>query len=373
MKSKEELFEEIEKLKEVNLVDYVCCTAGFHIDEERTKKENRSASSPKYVFVENEAGDKLLISRIYDSGRQQYVYKNLFNDFDKGNIFSFIKNRTENFSIPTAKKKIYNFEKNMKSGYYRTTGVDIHLEGDDLKNNTEGSLRELQRKYQVLPDFTNWEYLQSRGLSDEILASHLCKNRIKNEYFYYPKLHSSVIPIAKYVNTVFPIYSFDGSTSFLCGYVRKNHGLKVTAVDSKQSIGVWASDFKTNEKVTELVLTENPIDALSYCQLYLDFKTRNPYLTASNGELTKSQIALYQALVSRLRPETIVLANDNNCKGQLFNAKVLSTLSLHEDDYDKEYYQKNKLLIDAEINVGYQDKHNGELTSGQCETRAAVR
>src|ERR1022692_1082610 len=110
MKSKEELFEEIEKLKEVNLVDYVCCTAGFHIDEERTKKENRSASSPKYVFVENEAGDKLLISRIYDSGRQQYVYKNLFNDFDKGNIFSFIKNRTENFSIPTAKKKIYNQE-----------------------------------------------------------------------------------------------------------------------------------------------------------------------------------------------------------------------------------------------------------------------
>ena len=361
MKSKEELFEEIEKLKEVNLVDYICCTAGFRIDEERTNKENRSASSPKYVFVENEAGDKLLISRIYDSGRQQYVYKNLFNDFDKGNIFSFIKNRTENFSIPTAKKKIYNFEKNMKSGYYRTTGVDIHLEGDDLKNNTEGSLRELQRKYQVLPDFTNWEYLQSRGLSDEILSSHLCKNRIKNEYFYYPKLHSSIKPIAKYVNTVFPIYSFDGSTSFLCGYVRKNIGLKVTAADSKQSIGVWASDFKTNEKVTELVLTENPIDALSYCQLYLDFKTRNPYLTASNGELTKSQIELYQALISRLRPETIILANDNNCKGQLFNAKILSALSLHEDDYDKEYYQKNKLMMDAEINVGYKDKQNGEL------------
>jgi hypothetical protein len=361
MKSKEELFEEIEKLKEVNLVDYICCTAGFRIDEERTKKENRSAASPKYVFVENDAGDKLLISRIYDSGRQHYIYKNLFNDFDKGNIFSFIKNRTENFSIPTAKKKIYNFEKNMKSGYYRTTGVDIHLEGDDLKNNTEGSLRELQRKYQVLPDFTNWEYLRSRGLSDEILGSHLCKNRIKNEYFYYPKLHSSVKPIAKYVNTVFPIYSFDGSTSFLCGYVRKNVGLKLTAADSKQSIGVWASDFKQHEKITELVLTENPIDALSYCQLYLDFKTQNPYLTASNGELTKSQIALYQALVSRLRPETIVLANDNNCKGQLFNAKILSALRLPEEDYDKEVYKKNKLIIDAEIHVGYKDKHNGEL------------
>ena len=105
MKSKEELFEEIEKLKEVNLVDYVCCTAGFQIDEERTKKENRSVVSPKYIFVQNEAGDKLLISRLNESGRQQYVYKNLYNDFDKGNIFSFIKYRSENFSIPTAKKK----------------------------------------------------------------------------------------------------------------------------------------------------------------------------------------------------------------------------------------------------------------------------
>jgi len=363
MKSKEELFEEIEKLKEVNLVDYACCAAGFHIDEERTKKENRSTTSPKYVFVDNEAGDKLLISRIYDSGRQQYVYKNLYNDYDKGNIFSFIKNRTENFSIPTAKKKIYNFLSNIEKGFYTKTGLDIHLEGDELKNNTEGSLRDLQRKYQVLPDFTDWNYLRSRGLSDEILSSHLCKNRIKNEYIYHPEIYSvdPLHPAIKYVNTVFPIYSFDGNTSFLCGYVRKNNGMKLTAADSKQSIGVWASDFKTSEKVTQLVLTENPIDALSYCQMYLDYKNQNPYLTASNGELTKSQIELYQALVSRLRPETIVLANDNNCKGQLFNAKILSALSLDETDYDKEVYEKNKLIIDAEIHVGYKDKYNGEL------------
>ena len=361
MKSKEELFEEIEKLKEVNLVDFVCCTAGFRIDEERTKNENRSSSSPKYVLVENEAGDKLLISRLYNTGRQQYVYKNLYNDFDKGNILSFIKNRSENFSIPTAKKKIFNFEKNIENGFYKKTGLDIQLDGEDIKTNTDSSLKDLQRKYQVLPDFTNLDYLRSRGLSTEILTSYLCTNRIKNEYIYYPKSYSDSTPPIKYVNTVFPIYSSNGSKTFLCGYVRKNDGLKVTAADSKQSIGVWASDYKRKEKVTHLVLSENPIDALSYCQMYLDYKTQNPYLTASNGELTKSQIELYQEMVSRLRPETIVLANDNNCKGQLFNAKVLSALSLDETDYDKEFYQKNKLILDADITVGYKDKANGEL------------
>src|ERR1035437_6369010 len=329
MKSKEELFEEIEKLKEVNLVDFAVNTAGFQIDEERTKKENRYGSSPKYVFVEDEAGDKLLVSRIYDNGRQQYVYKNLFNDFDKGNIFSFIKNRSENFSIPTAKKKIYNFVSNIEKGHYKKTGLDIRLEGDDLKNNTERSVKDLQRKYQVLPEFTNKDYLRSRGLSDEILSSHLCTNRIKNEYIYYPKLHSGVKPIVNYANT------------FLCGYVRKNEGLKVTAADSKQSIGVWASDYRRNEQVTHVVLSENPIDALSYCQMHIDYRKQNPFLTASNGELTKSQRELYQEIVSRLRPDTIVLANDNNCKGQLFNAKVLSTLSFDQSDYDKDFYEKN--------------------------------
>jgi hypothetical protein len=361
MKSKEELFEEIEKLKEVNLVDFAVNTAGFQIDEERTKKENRNGSSPKYVFVQNEAGDKLLISRIYDNGRQQYVYKNLFNDFDKGNIFSFIKNRSENFSIPTAKKKIYNFEKNMETGYYKKTGWEIRLEGDDLKTNTEGSLRAMQRKYQVLPDFNDRTYLRSRGLSDEILSSHLCTNRIKNEIIYHPKMHPDTKPIVKYVNTVFPIYSSDGEKTFLCGYVRKNIGMKMTAEDSKQSIGVWASDYRRNEKITHLVLAENPIDALSYCQMHIDYKKDNPFLTASNGELTKSQRELYQEIVSRLRPDTIVLANDNNCKGQLFNAKVLSTLSFNQSDYDKDFYEKNKLIINADIHVGYKDKYNGEL------------
>lgn len=360
MKTKEELYQEIEKLKEVNLVDFVCSTANFRLDEDRIRKENKNIDNPKYVFVENDSGEKLLISRIYNEGRQQYVYKNLYNDFDKGNILSFIKNRSENYSIPTAKKKIQNFQANIEKGYYKTAGFNIELKGDDIKNNTESNLLEVQRKYQVLPDFKHTEYLRSRGLSEEILTSHLCQNRIKNEYIYFPKV-SSKKPAIKYVNTVFPIYGSDGNKTFLCGFVRKNNGLKLTAADSKQSIGVWASDYRRNEKVTHLVLAENPIDALSYCQMNIDFKKDNPFLTASNGELTKTQIELYQEMVSRLRPETIVFANDNNCKGQLFNAKVLAHINLPDDQLDKEYYDKNKLIVNAEINSGYKDRHTGEI------------
>jgi hypothetical protein len=361
MKSTEELYSEIEKLKEVNLVDFVCCTAGFRVDEERTKKENSNSANPKYIFVENNEGDKLLISRIYNEGKQQYLYKNLYSDLDKGNIISFIKHRTKNFSIPTAKKKIATFEQNLLNGFYKSTGVKIELTGDDIKTNTETAIKEMQRRYQVLPDFTKQEYLKSRGLSPEILNSHLCKGRIKNEYIYYPRISSATKPAVKHINTVFPIYGSDGTKTFLCGFVRKNENLKVTAKDSKQSMGVWSSDFRRGEPVTHLVISENPIDSLSYCQLKIDYNKSNPMLVASNGELTKSQLELYQEMVSRLRPETIVLANDNNCKGQLFSCKVLALLGLPDSYQDKEYYDKNKLIIDAEILPGYKDKYTGEI------------
>lgn len=361
MKTLEEFQEEIEKLKEINLVDFICCTTDFKIDKKITEKENFSLANPKYIFVENDSGDKLLISRVSSLGRQQYLYRNIFNELDKGNIISFIKYRTKNFSIPIAKKKIYNFQRNIEKGYYKATGVSIELKGEEAKESCEISIKEIARKYQRLPDFVNQEYLKSRGLSHEILNSHLCRDRIRNEYIYYPKISSSTKQAIKYVNTVFPIYGSDGSKTFLCGYVRKNEGLKTTAKDSIQSIGIWASDYRRRQRVTHLIISENPIDSLSFCQMKIDYHLQNPMLIASNGELTKSQLELYQEIVSRLRPEFILLANDNNCKGQLFNTKILASLSLPDSYHDKEYYEKNKLIVDAEIHAGYQNKFTGEI------------
>lgn len=358
MKSTTELYSEIEQLKEVNLIDFVCNTAGFNIDERTTKSENSGLTNPKYIFVENETGDKLLISKINLNGRQQYLYKNIFNDLDQGNIFSFIKYRTKNFSIPLAKKRIYNFQKNIEKGYYKTRGIKIEVKVED---NSEISIKEIARKYQRLPDFVHQEYLKSRGLSHDILNSHLCKDRIRNEYIYYPKISSSTKQTIKYINTVFPIYGSDGNKTFLCGYVRKNEGLKTTAKDSKQSIGIWVSDYKRKEKVSHLIICENPIDSLSYCQMKADYHLHNPLLVASNGELSKSHIEFYQEIISRLRPKNIVLANDNNCKGQQFNAKIIASIGLPDNYQDKEYYQKNKLIVDADIHPGHTNKYVGEI------------
>jgi hypothetical protein len=353
MKSKEELYAEIEKLKEVNLVDFVCHLYGYFPDEQRIKKENGNTTNPKYVFLENENGDRLLISRIFKDGKQQFVYKNLFNDLDHGNIFSFLKLRTENYSIPNAKKIIYDFQSKINS-QYKSFGFSVELNADDIKSNTESKIRSVQQQYQLLPPFTNQDYLISRGLNSELLNSYLCKNRIKNENIYYPKISSSTKQAVKHVNTVFPIYATDGDKTFLCGYVKKNKNLKMTAEDSMYSLGIWASNYKTDKPITKLLICENPIDALSYCQLHIDLTVENPMLTATNGEITKTQIALYNEIILRLSPEKIVLGNDKNCKGQLFNAKLLAAIIENKGILKGQGYN-------LEIVIGYKNKHNAEL------------
>lgn len=362
MRSKEELFAEIEALKEINLIDFVCNVYQFQIDLERTDQENHNKDFPKYVFLTNDAGDKILISRIQENGRQIYLYKNLYNDLDKGNILSFIKYRNmENYSIPMAKKTIKDFAGNIEKGFFKPTGYSISLSKQQEGLHSESKVEAVRQAYMKLPEFKHPEYLVSRGISQELLLSPLLQKRIKNEYVYGLKISSTRKPGIKYINTVFPIYTIENGKTMICGYVRKNKELKITADHSAQSIGIWLSNYKRDQGVTHMVICENPIDAISYTQLNIDMSASNPLLVASNGELTKTQTEIYQQIVSRLRPETIVLANDNNCKGQLFNAKILATLGLPDKFHDSVYYDKNKLIVDAQISCGYRNKQTGEI------------
>lgn len=351
MKSKEEMYAEIESLKEVNLVDFICALYGFYPDLDKIKKENGLTPNPKYIFLQNDSGEKILVSRLHKEGRQQFVYKNLYNDLDHGNILSFIKQRSENYSVPSAKKQIYDFQKKLNHEY-QSQGYAIELSSEDLQSNTDSKLRKIQAEYQVLPAFTHQEYLIGRGLNPTLLNSYLCKNRIKNEYIYYPKISSSTKQQIKFINTVFPIYGSDREKTFLCGFVKKNTNLKMTAEDSMYSLGIWSSDYRRNEPVTKLIICENPIDALSYCQMHIDLTVDNPMLTATNGEITKTQLQLYQEIVERLKPQKILLGNDFNCRGQVFNAKLLSNLSPLDSI---------PTLENLTLDVGYKNKHTGEI------------
>ncbi|MHB8402985.1 MAG: hypothetical protein ACYDCN_13340 [Bacteroidia bacterium] len=126
-KSKEAMQAELDMLCEVDLVDFLCKVYEYEIDDEKTRKENINPEKPKSVFVYKDmdpANDnyptKLLISRVNKGSSSPYLYKNILNDRDCGNIFSFIKRReTDKYSIPFCKKKINNYLKNLEKDFYK--------------------------------------------------------------------------------------------------------------------------------------------------------------------------------------------------------------------------------------------------------------
>jgi hypothetical protein len=363
-KSKDEVQTELDKLCEINLIDFLCKEYGYEIDEEETRKKNNSPDNPKNVFLFKEvdpangnSATKLLISRVNKTNGTPYLYKNVWNDLDNGNIFNFLKRReTDKYSIPYAKKRIYNYIKNVEKGFYKDTKIPSSLKNGISKHghsrNTEEKMAEMAGQYQSLPNFTDRAYLLSRGLSNEILSSPMLKNRIKNEIMY-EYVGTRMVKKVQYVNTVFPIYGLDPSTGRggVCGYVRKNAGFKKTAADSLQGEGIWLSRIDKDIPLRNIVLCENPIDGISYVQSKINWKEENTLILASNGEITKRQLELYQEAVSGNTPARIILANDNCPAGQTFNAKILATLQLPAVLEDAMYIEKNKLLVNADLEI----------------------
>lgn len=365
-KTEDELREEIRRLKQINLVDYLINTSGFVLNEAKTRKENANKSNPKYVFLEKEKDEysggytRLLVSRISDSdGEQIYLYKNLDNDRDKGNIFSFIKTRfPDRYSIPNAKKRIKNYLHNIEKGYYKEKFAGIQASsGEGMP--TAYNMDEIAKKYGALPYLNDFTYLESRGIKKEIAIKSFIYTRMRNEVIEFSNESKDKGREIR-VNTVFPLYTIEGEIS---GYVRKNVNFKQTAGNSLQSIGVWSSDFNRNGVLTHAIITENPIDAISYYQINLaNEKDINPVLLASNGTLTENQLKIYEKVIEQFKPQQIILANDNDAHGQYTNAKILAQICPPDYLRDEEYTRKNPLLVDSDIVVTKPNKFTGEIT-----------
>ena len=98
-----------------------------------------------------------------------YIYFNPENDRDKGTIFDFIQNRRsgQTFSMSYAKKVIYDFDGNLKKNYIQPSGVKL------LPRSNKDDYSKVQAYFKKLPALNNTEFLESRGISKELLYSSL--------------------------------------------------------------------------------------------------------------------------------------------------------------------------------------------------------
>lgn len=343
----DQLKAETDRLKsETNLIDFAGHYDQFVIDPK--KNSNSQIEHMNCVLLRNDVDDKIVVTR-NDNGH--YIYFNPENDRDKGTIFDFIQNRRSGqaFSMSYAKKVIYDFDGNLKKNYIQPSGVKLH------PRSNKDDYSKVQAYFKKLPALNDTEFLESRGISKDLLYSSVCKNRIYNENYV------DDIKQCAYTNTVFPLYGYnEKNESVVLGFERRNSEFKGAFQGSLKSASIWVSAFNKEAAVAAFVVSESAVDSLSYAEIKKDWRSANNVYAATSGSAWDGHIDLYQKTINNLKPENFILANDNDCAGERFNCKILGKLDLSQY-IDEEYLMNNKMLVNADIEINLSDKYTGQI------------
>lgn len=346
MKTLDQLKAETDRLKsEINLVDFAAYYDRFNVDNKRNS--NSQIENMNCVLLRNDVDDKIIISR---NTNGHYIYFNPENNRDNGTVFDFIENRRsgKNYSMSYAKKILNDFAGNITKEYIKPLGINLK------PTSNKSSLQKVQDYFRQLPTLKDTSFLESRGLSPELLQSNICKKRIYNEEYKGKEG-------ATYMNTVFPVYGFDDDNkSVVLGFERRNEQFKGSFEGSVKNAAIWVSAFDQTKPLNDFVISESPIDSLSYAQLKHDWRFANHVYCATSGSAWNGHIDIFQKTINNFQPQSVVLANDNDCAGERFNAKTLAKLDLSRY-VEEEYLNNNKMLVHADIDVSLKDKYTGQI------------
>ena len=254
------------------------------------------------VLKDEVSGEKIIIVNPRSSSNQGYFNPN--DPKDKGTLVNFVKNRLGSiFPYESSKSEM----SNVNAVLYNYQNLDIP-EKSTYKFNFEKLIENNSLKEFTLPEgvteLNNPEYLFSRGLELQTLNNKAFKGKIFN------------VKIGEYDNIGFPYYDAEDK---IAGYEIRNKQYKQMVEGSKRSSCIWLSNIP--DILDFVVLTESPIDALSYYQLK---GKKNTLYVAFAGAVGDDQITTLKAIIKRANTIpgfNFISAVDNDKAGRRYTEK----------------------------------------------------
>ena len=273
----------------------------------------REKNSRNYLTMSNENGDTIVISRQNDG---HYLYFNPNEDTDRGNIFSFCKNRGISY-----KNLIDNPNK-----------VDLSLVQHKLERNTyKNENQKYVDAFKELKELNvERNYLIEKRYIDKALLQNL--SNIREDKYKNICIGTFSMQDLKLINatqTKLPIQC--GYICYLKAPMKKDKDGRVLMKPIKQicygSKGLEVIRHKESniKDIKNIILAESSIDALSAFELK-DFKADDTILCATNGQLTQKHKEVLQCFEERLKNATLYLAFDNDKQGQYFSEQMKECL-----------------------------------------------
>lgn len=267
---------DFEQLKhEIDLPVYAS-TLGYQID----RKKSTGSS-----IVMRLDGDKIVISK--KSGA--WVYFSVHDDRDNGTVIDFVKNRTGH--------SLFDIGKDLNAWLGRSSDLSAlnHYTGSVAEHKPDPQ-RMAYLFNRCVPVSQN-AYLETRSIGSEILDTQRFKNRVFQD---------------RHDNAVFPHWLMGE----ICALELRHHTTRVFARGSLKTF--WRSNIHPDD--TTLIVSESPIDALSYASLH---SVHDAFFAATGGGLSPRQIEyLQQAVKSNSALKFIRFITDNDKGGDKLTERL---------------------------------------------------
>jgi hypothetical protein len=290
--------------RDINLVDFLEAE-GFRVN---VKKGLRHG---KWVVLEEPGtGRKLIVARA-TSG--QYQYFNPEDERDRGTVVDYVAGKLGlDLRAKDGWRELFS---HLDRHQGHSSPVPAEAPSATILPALTGAV--LSPSDFDLRPFTEPAYLMSRGITEKTLGSAEFYGKIFNRDHRDKRgfLHT---------NTVFPLENKDG----LLGIVIRNH--RANYINGTKGEGLWVSNAVGTAPPAELFVCESPIDALSYHQMHPPEAPGQRVYVATAGTLSVSQPGAIQALIDRLWPGRVVLANDNDPSGMRYNLQLLGAVRVGE-------------------------------------------
>lgn len=311
--------------EQIDIRDYLE-QSGYTIDKSRDTPHYRAYSN-------HEIGDKVYIPKNSRYGIPNY-YVNQFDNDDKGTIVDFIMTR-EKKTLDETRLTLRDFQQ----GYVPQKAVQAQSLPEDEN-------RKKRQQYIVEKIATT----NPSALDELYMEKRLLSAATRHHPAFEGKVQLNEVADKKWI--VFPLEDTHGKPT---GLSMKTEG-KERILGEKS--GVWISNpTKEKAKVDKLIITEHPIDAMSYHQLHgVSQEKHNIIYLSTAGNPSQRQMDVIEQKAVTLQPEEIVLANDNDRAGHQYNEKYEEKLKDTEIQITIEKPQFKDWNADVKATVLYQTR-----------------
>ena len=294
-------------LEEINLIEYFKHKfPNFYYDNNRkafVDNSDPSLRTNKFCFFKGKDGHLNYIERAGGNG---------------GNLIHFIKNEIikSNSNIwVEINKELLDYNKFLETATHTqkfNNGPTI-----DQSNLIDENINS---NYQVSGKFFRLHEHQLKYLTEDRMISlkTLQSNLFKDTFLSYKSNHDQFYTLG--------IKIFDKDRNKIIGVNKiatnkdyHTYNSKLLEKGSMSNIGFSMSNAIDGAK--EMVITESYLDAASHWELNPNIK-REYYST--NGELSQNKAHLFKDIFNNKAFKTLVLANDNDSKGHLYDTLILS-------------------------------------------------